>query len=260
MINQKFLIYLSATVTSCITLCVTFERQKTEKKMTEKTKIFILTISGILFAYILYNSYHSDNLFQIFFYIILVGIGLYILFNGIFNDIEKYKKTKELESFYGTFIGTFLVILNFGIFSYYKIKLNSPTLLKAENHGVYADFKKNGEYIIKSGSWASKKYFYGEFYIKDSIITLDKKYFDNILVANRYVIRNIINAKGYDASGENKKYLIQVNQKGGEINNAFDYEFNPERKIYYSYKFEITVDNRNPNRTLSIIFVLKLRI
>ena len=68
---------------------VTFERQKTEKKMKEKSKIFVLLISGILFAYILFQSYHFDNIFQIFFYIILGGIGLFILFNGIFNDIEK---------------------------------------------------------------------------------------------------------------------------------------------------------------------------
>ena len=212
------------------TLCVTFERQKTEKKMTEKTKIFILTISGILFAYILYNSYHSDNLFQIFFYIILGGIGLYILFNGIFSDIEKYKKTKELESFYVTLIGTFLVILNFGIFSYYEIKLNSPTLLKAENHGVYAYFKKNGEYIIKSGSWASKKHFYGNYTIKDSIIIVDRNYFDDVLVTNKFVIRKIKNAFGEDDKGKIKNYLLELDKNGKEINN--------------NYLFEIVEDNR----------------
>ncbi|TXI65175.1 MAG: hypothetical protein E6Q46_06440 [Flavobacterium sp.] len=198
--------------------------------MTEKTKIFILTISGILFAYILYNSYHSDNLFQIFFYIILGGIGLYILFNGIFNDIEKYKKSKELKSFSVTLIGIFLVILNFGIFSYYEIKLNLPTLLKAENHGVYADFKKNGEYIIKSGSWASKKHFYGNYTIKDSIIIVDRNYFDDVLVTNKFVIRKIKNAFGEDDKGKIKNYLLELDKNGKEINN--------------NYLFEIVEDNR----------------
>lgn len=198
--------------------------------MTEKIKIFILTISGILFAYILYNSYHSDNLFQIFFYIILGGIGLYILFNGIFNDIEKYKKTKELKSFLVTFIGTFMVILNFGIFNFYEIKLNSPTLLKAENHGVYADFKKNGEYIIKSGSWASKKHFYGNYTLKDSIIIVDRNYFDDVLVTNKFVIRKIKNAFGKDDKGKIKNYLLQLDKNGKEINN--------------NYLVEIVEDNR----------------
>ena len=198
--------------------------------MTEKTKIFILTISGILFAYILYNSYHSDNLFQIFFYIILGGIGLYILFNGIFNDIEKYKKSKELKSFSVTLIGIFLVILNFGIFSYYEIKLNLPTLLKAENHGVYADFKKNGEYIIKSGSWASKKHFYGNYTIKDSIIIVDRNYFDDVLVTNKFVIRKIKNPFGEDDKGKIKNYLLELDKNGKEINN--------------NYLFEIVEDNR----------------
>ena len=198
--------------------------------MTEKTKIFILTISVILFAYILYNSYHSDNLFQIFFYIILGGIGLYILFNGIFNDIEKYKKSKELKSFSVTLIGIFLVILNFGIFSYYEIKLNLPTLLKAENHGVYADFKKNGEYIIKSGSWASKKHFYGNYTIKDSIIIVDRNYFDDVLVTNKFVIRKIKNPFGEDDKGKIKNYLLELDKNGKEINN--------------NYLFEIVEDNR----------------
>ena len=212
--------------------------------MTEKTKIFILTISGILFAYILYNSYHSDNLFQIFFYIILGGIGLFILFNGIFSDIEKYKKTKELESFYVTLIGTFLVILNFGIFSYYEIKLNSPTLLKAENHGVYADFKKNGDYIIKSGSWGSKEHFYGKYSIKDSLIKVDRKKFDDVLVTDKFVIRKIINAFGEDDKGKTRNYIIELDQNGKEIKNRLVDFDKSKNEIYDSFKFEIIEDNR----------------
>ena len=198
--------------------------------MKEKSKIFVLLSSGILFAYILFQSYHFDNLFQIFFYIILGGIGLFILFNGIFNDKEKYKRTRELKSFSLTFIGIILVILNLGIFSYYEIKLNSETLLKAENHGVYADFKKNGKYIIKSGSWASKKHFYGDFKIKDSLIEVDRKYFDNILVTDKFVIRKIKNAFGENDNGKIRNYLIELDQNGNEIDN--------------NCKFEIVVDNR----------------
>ena len=207
-----------------------FRATENETKMSEKTKIFILTISGILFAYILFQSYHYDNLFQIFFYIILGGIALFILFNGIFSDVEKYKKTKKLKSYSLTFIGIILVILNLGIFSYYEIKLNSKTLLKAENHGVYADFKKDGKYIIKSGSWASKKYFYGEFIIKDSIIKVDRKYFDNIIITDQFVIRKIKNAFGEDDKGKIRNYLIELNQNGKEIDN--------------NYKFEVVEDNR----------------
>ena len=198
--------------------------------MNEKTKIFLLTISGILFTYILYQSYHFDNIFQIFFFIILGGIILFLFFNGIFIEIDKYKKTNELKSYSLTFIGIILVILNLGIFSYYEMKLNSQTLLKAENHGVYADFKKNGEYIIKSGSWASKKHFYGKFEIKDSIIKVDRKSFDEILVTDKFVIRKIKNAFGENDNERIRNYLIELNRNGKEIDN--------------NCKFEIVEDNR----------------
>ena len=123
-----------------------------------------------------------------------------------------------------------MVILNLGIFSYYEMKLNSETLLKAENHGVYADFKKNGKYIIKSGSWASKKHFYGDFKIKDNLIEVDRNYFDNILVTDKFVIRKIKNAFGENDNGKIRNYLIELDQKGNEIVN--------------NSKFEIVVDNR----------------
>jgi hypothetical protein len=212
--------------------------------MKEKTKFFILTISGILFAYILFQSYHFDNLFQIFFYTILGGIGLFILFNGIFNDIEKFKKTKELKSYSLTFIGIILIILNLGIFIYYEIKLNSETLLKAENHGVFADFKKNGNYIIKSGSWATKKHFYGKYYIKDSIIIVDKNYYDEALITNKFVIRRIINALGKEDNGKIKNYLIELDQNNKEIKNLLVDFDKSKNAIYDSRKFEIVTDNR----------------
>ena len=212
--------------------------------MKEKIKIYSLIFIGILYTYILYQSYHYDNIFQIFFYVILGGIGLYILYNSIFNEIEKYKKSKKLKSFLITFIGIFFILLNLGIYIYYELKINYPILLEAKMHGVYFHFNKNGEYFIRSGGYGDSKVFYGKYTIKDSLITLDKKYFDDILVTKHYVIRNIINAQGYDNSGENKKYLIQIDKNGLEINNNIIIEFNPERHIHRSYKFEITEDNR----------------
>ena len=212
--------------------------------MNGKFKIFTLTICGILFAYILFQSYHYDNILEFFLYVILGGIGLFILFNGIFNDIETYKKTKELKSYSLTFIGTILVILNLGIFSYYEIKLNSQTLLKAENHGVYADFKKNGDYIIKSGSWASKEHFYGKYSIKDSLIKVDRKKFDDVLVTDKFVIRKIINAFGEDDKGKTRNYIIELDQNGKEIKNRLVDFDKSKNEIYDSFKFEIIEDNR----------------
>ncbi len=90
--------------------------------------------------------------------------------------------------------------------------------------------KKNGEYIIKSGSWASKKHFYGNYTIKDSIIIVDRNYFDDVLVTNKFVIRKIKNAFGEDDKGKIKNYLLELDKNGKEINN--------------NYLFEIVEDNR----------------
>ena len=212
--------------------------------MKEKLKLFTLTTCGILFACILYQSYHFDNIFQIFFYIIFGGIGLFLLFNGIFNEVEKYKKTTKLKSFTLTFVGIILVILNCGIFSFYEMKLNAQTLVKTENKVVYADFKRNGEYIIKSGSWASKKYFYGNYSIKDSIINLDRKEFDNILISNKFVIRKIASVSSKNRKCEEKNYLVQLDQNGMEIKNkVVDFD-ESKNEIYDSFKFGISEDNR----------------
>lgn len=91
--------------------------------MKEKIKIYSLIFIGILYTYILYQSYHYDNIFQIFFYVILGGIGLYILYYSIFNEIEQYKKSKKLKSFLITFIGIFFILLNLGIYIYYELKI-----------------------------------------------------------------------------------------------------------------------------------------
>jgi hypothetical protein len=212
--------------------------------MKDKIRIFSLITVGLLFSYTLFESYHFDNILEIFLYVIFGGIGLFIFYNGIFDEIKKHNKTKELKSFSLTFIGTFFILLNIGIYFYFETKLNSPTLIKAEMHGVYADFKKNGKYIIKSGSWASKKHFYGNYSIKDSLITLDRKYFDDVLVTNKLVIRNIVNAFGDDKSGKSKKYLIELDQNYKEIKNRLvDYD-KSKNEIYNSFKFEIVEDNR----------------
>lgn len=201
-------------------------------------------MSGILFSYILFQSYHQDNIFQIFIYPVIGGIGIFTLYKGIFSDINKYKNTNKLNSFLTTFIGILLIILNLSILCYYEIKLNSKTLLRAQNHGVYADFKKNGEYIIKSGSWASRQHFYGTYTLKDSLITVDRKRFDDVLITNKFVIRKISNAFGENDNGKTKNYLVQLNSYNKEIKNRLSDFDKSKNEIYDSYFFEVIKDNR----------------
>lgn len=211
--------------------------------MKEKNRIYILLLLGILFAFILYNSYHYDNHFEIFTYLILGGTGLYLFYKGISGEIENYKKTKELKSYSLTFTGILLTLLNLGIYIYYETKINSETLIKANNYGVYADFKTNGQYVIKIGSWASKKYFYGNYLINDSIITLDKNEFNDVLISNRFVIRNESTHENKETN-YSKKYIVQIDKNGKEIKNLETYDIKPTRLIQTSYKFDIIEYNR----------------
>ena len=75
-----------------------------------------------------------------------------------------------------------------------------------------------------------KKHFYGNYTIKDSIIIVDRNYFDDVLVTNKFVIRKIKNAFGEDDKGKIKNYLLELDKNGKEINN--------------NYLFEIVEDNR----------------
>jgi hypothetical protein len=198
--------------------------------MKKLSKLFTLTLSGSLFACILYQSYQVDNILDTFYYIVFGGILLITFYKGIFSDIEKYKKTNSLKSYYVTFIGSLFLILNIAIYSYFENKVNSPNLLKAQNHGVYAYFKKNGKYLIKSGSWGGKKHFYGNYSIKDSVITVDRDYFDKVITTNKFVIRKIKDAFNENDDGKIKNYLVEIDKNGHDKNN--------------DYLFEIVEDNR----------------
>ena len=203
-----------------------------------------MTICGLLFTYTLFQSYHFDNIFEIFIYIILGAIILFIFFNVLFNNKKKYKNIKNLKSYSLILVGIILVIVNLGIFTFYEIKLNALTLLKTQNHGVYADFKQDGTYIIKSGSWGSRKHFYGKYSIEDSIIKVDRKTFDDVLVSNTFVIRKVNNAFGKDEKNGTRNYLIELDRNGKEIKNRLIDFDKAKNEIYDSYKFEITTDNR----------------
>ncbi len=188
--------------------------------MKEKSKIFVLLLSGILFAYVLFQSYHYDNILKIFILIIFGGIGLYIFYNGIFDDIKNHKITKDLKSYKLTFIGIFFVILNLGIFSYYEIKINTKSLLKTEYGNIIADFKTDKNYIIKIGSWASKKHFYGTYTLNDSLIILDRKCKNREEISDKLVIRQNKNEIENTETLKIKNYLIGIDKNGNEISNS----------------------------------------
>jgi hypothetical protein len=196
-------------------------------------KKYLLIILGSLFAFTLYGSYQNDNIFQLFFYLGLGIPWIIIYFKTILEFIEVYKSNNRLIKYSTLLIGTLILLLNIGIFSFYEMKLNSPTLIKAYIFGGYTDFKRNGEYVIVSGSWASRKHFYGKYIIRDSVIFVDRSRFDDILTTDRFVIReadSLIKDTYKDKEIIIKKCLIQIDKKGKEIIRG-DYQKNFRPRI-----------------------------
>lgn len=122
-----------------------------------------------------------------------------------------------------------------------------PTLIKAQRHGVYADFKKDGTYIIKSGSWASRIHIYGIYNLRDSIIEIDTSNIDDVLISNRFLIKysnskeEII--KPSYVKLDTKKYLVQINKKGDIIKTWPMGEDSLGNIVYLPFRFEVVVDN-----------------
>ena len=206
--------------------------------------IYSLIVVGLIFSLNHYSSFHYQSILALFYYP-LIAIFLCLFCYAIIINIEEYKTFKSHKSLTSTYIGIIIILINLGIHSHYKKKLEKPVLIAARNHGANFIFDESGSYVVNSGAYLETYSFYGNYHLNDSIITLDKKVFDaEILVTDRFVIRRITDPQSYLKTGKNKEYLIQIDQNGNEIINQVDIEFNPERYIHSSYKFEITKDKR----------------
>ena len=200
-------------------------------------KKILLVILGGVFAFTLYKSYFYDNIFQIFIYLLFGIPFIIVLIKSIFEETKSYKANNKLTSFSNSLIGIFILLINVGIYSYYEEKVNKPSLIKALIFGGYTDFKQNGEYVIVSGSWASRIHFYGTYKIKDSIITVDREEFDDVLTTNRFVIRNsdsLITENYKNNEITIDKYLIQIDKNGKEIKRKYNQR---------NFRLPIVVDN-----------------
>ena len=99
-------------------------------------------------------------------------------------------------------------------------------------HGAYIELKNDKTYIVKSGSWASKKHYYGkyEMNVQDSIIILDTNINDGTINSRRMKVTKF---KNY-ITNDNKyhKFLIQLDQNNNEIKNKHN-------EIWEFYRFKI---------------------
>jgi hypothetical protein len=137
------------------------------------------------------------------------------------EDIRRYRQKPRDVSYWKTGICLLSLIPLLFIYQFYNSKISVSNLIQAQRHGVYAYFKTNGTYFIRSGSWGSRKHFYGNYTIKDSTIILDRSNFDDVLVSNTLVIRHSDmeyekTRPDYDRI-KTDKYLVQLDSNGHQI-------------------------------------------
>ncbi len=197
-------------------------------------RIVILSLFGILFAYKLYQSTQEVFFFDGIIMFVIAFIGLLIFVFTIFKNIKEYELSQDWSSFFPTFVGLFFILSNVGLNYYIGVKMNSPTLIRGfydgDFNGFSVDFKSNGSYIMANGSGLGESYFYGNYTLKDSIITLDKSNIDNCIKTNILVIRKEQYTPDDSNYKKEIKYIIQIDNKGKEIINELS--------------FRVTIDNR----------------
>lgn len=183
-------------------------------------RLLILLICNLIIGVTLYFSYQLDNIFSLFIYI---GFGIVSLFQLI--------KMIMLKSLTAILISLISIASVIAIYGYFENNINKESFLKANMHGAYIDLKNDNSYIIKSGSWGSKKHYYGmyKYNVEDSVIILDKNINDGIINSN---VMRISKFKNYIIK-DNKyhRFLIQLDNNKNELRN--------KNKSWEFYRFEI---------------------
>lgn len=156
------------------------------KDINPNKRIIELIIIGGLLMFILYRSYHVDNIFAVFFYLILGILEIILLSKVISENFREFKKNKRIKSLIPTFVAFFIVCVTISLYVYYENLERSKTYIHAVGNGLIIDLKENGKYIIKSGSWGGRIHHYGNYKIEDSIIVLDKNKFGEIKTSGEF--------------------------------------------------------------------------
>ena len=214
--------------------------------MLVKSNLIILIICSFFIGKVLFNSFHYNNIFAIFLYVGL-GIRWLICFYHILKtELNNYKLQARFYKFWKSFISILSIVPALFIYGYFQSKIDKPTLLEANRHGVYADFKTDGTYIIKSGAWASKKHYYGTYTLHNNILEIDSSYIDGVLSSDRFLIKQSNPKEEMKKSDNDKlsteKYLVQIDNAGVEIKTRLMGEDTLGNSIYIPFRFEVVID------------------
>jgi hypothetical protein len=111
---------------------------------------------------------------------------------------------------------------------------NSQTVIFASYDGgtnaFTIDLRDNGEYEIKNSSWLTSNDFHGHYTILDSIVTLDKKNIDNVILTNKLKICICPYYKSKTAGQTFSTCLMQVDEQGNNIDTHFGFTIRVDKR------------------------------
>ena len=148
------------------------------------------------FGYLFIKSYNGIFYETFIFDVeILVILGsLFFLFITIYKDYNIFQKEHKLYNLSGSIIGFLLIIFFFTIKFNGENLDNSPIILQAGYDGGYNgawfEFREDGTYKFGNSSGLGATYSRGKYILKGSNIILDVNQIDNVILSNKFIIRN----------------------------------------------------------------------
>lgn len=189
----------------------------------------LIALIGSLIFYLTWLTKYEIILFGDVFYAILVVTGVLIFIWSFYKSFKNFRTNKSYTYFIPVILGILMAVST--LFLDYRIQrdFNKPTLISGyyngDYNGVNFDFKTDGTYI-HDNFCLGNTFSYGNYTIEGDYIVLTGKLPEGISTPY-FQIRK---SKYSSADSIHEKYLLQVNEKGEEIDNCID--------------FRVTSDNR----------------
>ena len=189
-------------------------------------------VTGLFTCYHFISRADHEFVFDFILLFVISTLSTIIFVWIVYKDRKEYFKSKRLNAFIPTFIGSVFLFGLLTIILFLNQRDNSPSKLYCltkvvDFNGVSIDFREDGTYKISSWSVLSADYFRGVYTIKDSIIILEESKIENTIVSNRLVIRQEVDISEKDIiPGKEtiyQKSVYQIDKQGKVIDGSMDF-------------------------------------
>ncbi len=142
----------------------------------KRRSVFVIIIGVVFFYTFFYDPYNND-MGTLFWGILILVVAIIFSVYSLYKDISDYIKTKLISSFVTTFIGIMIVLIIL-LYNYATDVSKIPIVLYAKHdggsNGCGITLRNNGKYEFYNGSALGMSQVEGKYFLKDSILTIEK--------------------------------------------------------------------------------------